>query len=160
QLPGALTARAYDAILAGLEERGGLATEADRVRKATAPPRAALSAVETKLAAQLAAWGVEPLRPKDLPAALGMTEPQVKTALDRLITAKVAVRIKPDLIMHADVVGSLRIRLLAFLDEHKTIDAQQWKELTGASRKFTIPLAEFFDGEKLTLRVGDLRRKR
>ncbi|MDQ3364813.1 MAG: selenocysteine-specific translation elongation factor [Myxococcota bacterium] len=160
QLPGALTARAYAAILAGLEQRGSLVSEADRVRKATAPPRAALSAVETKLAAQLAAWGVEPLRPKDMPAALGMTEPQVKTALDRLITAKVAVRIKPDLIMHADVVGSLRTRLIAFLDEHKTIDAQQWKELTGASRKFTIPLAEFFDGERLTLRVGDLRRKR
>ena len=44
--------------------------------------------------------------------------------------------------------------------EHKTIDAQQWKELTGASRKFTIPLAEYFDAEKVTLRVGDLRRKR
>ena len=38
--------------------------------------------------------------------------------------------------------------------------AQQRKELTGASRKFTIPLAEFFDAEKLTLRVGDVRRKR
>ena len=44
--------------------------------------------------------------------------------------------------------------------EHTTIDAQQWKDLTGASRKYTIPLAEFFDAEKLTLRIGDLRRRR
>jgi selenocysteine-specific elongation factor len=62
--------------------------------------------------------------------------------------------------MHAKTVDDLRARLVKFLDEHKTIDAQQWKDLTGASRKFTIPLAEYFDAEKLTLRVGDVRRKR
>ena len=62
--------------------------------------------------------------------------------------------------MHADIVAALRTKLVAFLDAHKTIDAQQWKDLTGASRKFTIPLAEFFDSEKLTLRVGEVRRKR
>jgi selenocysteine-specific elongation factor len=62
--------------------------------------------------------------------------------------------------MHAKVVDEVRGRLVAFLEKHGTIDAQQWKELTGASRKFTIPLAEYFDGEKLTLRVGDVRRLR
>ncbi|MDQ3339723.1 MAG: SelB C-terminal domain-containing protein, partial [Myxococcota bacterium] len=60
----------------------------------------------------------------------------------------------------ADVVSALRTKLVAFLETNKTIDAQQWKDLTGASRKFTIPLAEYFDGEKVTLRVGDVRRKR
>ena len=58
------------------------------------------------------------------------------------------------------MVADLRARLLAFLDAHGTIDAQQWKDLTGASRKFTIPLAEYFDAERVTLRVGDLRRRR
>ena len=67
---------------------------------------------------------------------------------------------KPDLFVHADAIAKLRAKLLAFLDANKTIDAQQWKDLTGASRKFTIPLAEYFDAEKLTLRVGDVRRKR
>jgi selenocysteine-specific elongation factor len=62
--------------------------------------------------------------------------------------------------MHAETVADLRARLIAFLEAHGTIDAQQWKDLTGASRKFTIPLAEYFDAEKLTLRVGDVRRKR
>ena len=62
--------------------------------------------------------------------------------------------------MHADIVSALRTKLVAFLEVNKTIDAQQWKDLTGASRKFTIPLAEYFDAEKVTLRVGDVRRKR
>jgi selenocysteine-specific elongation factor len=160
-LPAALPVRAYDAIVAGLERKGVIATEGDRVRKASAPSRGpALSAAETKLLDQFKAWGVEPPRPKDVAAAVGQSEAQVKALLDRLITGRRLVRIKPDLYMHADVVGDLRGRLVAFLDAHKTIDAQQWKDLTGASRKFTIPLAEFFDAEKLTLRVGDVRRKR
>jgi len=30
----------------------------------------------------------------------------------------------------------------------------------GQSRKFTIPLAEYFDKEKVTLRIGDVRKLR
>ena len=161
QLPAALPPRAYDAILAGLERKAAIASDADRVRRPSAPSRApATSAAETKLLEQFRAWGVEPPRPKDVAAAVGLGEPQVRPMLDRLIAGKRLIRIKPDLYLHAEVVAELRARLIAFLDAHKTIDAQQWKELTGASRKFTIPLAEFFDGEKLTLRVGDVRRKR
>ncbi|HEY5945496.1 MAG TPA: SelB C-terminal domain-containing protein, partial [Kofleriaceae bacterium] len=160
QLPAALPARAYDAILAALEKRGLVATAADRVRKSAPPKTAALSAVEAAVLAKLEQTGIEPPRPKELPAALGLAEPQVKTALDRLIAAKLAIKVKPDLVMHARTIDDVRTKLLAHLDRHGTIDAQQWKDLTGASRKFTIPLAEYFDAEKLTLRVGDVRRKR
>ncbi|HEY1554732.1 MAG TPA: selenocysteine-specific translation elongation factor [Kofleriaceae bacterium] len=161
QLAAALPARAYDAILAGLEQRGLVVAAADRVRRAAQPVRGvALSAVETTVLAKLEAARIEPPRPKELPAAVGLPGAQVAAALDRLIAAKLAVKIKPDLAMHARVVDDVRARLVAFLEAHGTIDAQQWKELTGASRKFTIPLAEFFDGEKLTLRIGDVRRLR
>ncbi len=159
-LPAALAPKSYDAILAGLERRGSIVTEADRVRRDATPRAPTLSPTETAVLAKLEATGLEPPRPKELAGALGLTETQVKPALDRLIAAKLAVKIKPDLVMHARVVDDIRARLLAWLAEHPTIDAQQWKELTGASRKFTIPLAEYFDGEKLTLRVGDVRRKR
>jgi selenocysteine-specific elongation factor len=161
QLPAALPARAYDAILAGLERKATIATEGERVRRAATPSRGpAPTPAETKLLEQFKAWGVEPPRPKDVPAAVGLSEAQCKPSLDRLLAARRLIKVKPDLYMHADVVADLRTRLVAFLEAHQTIDAQQWKELTGASRKFTIPLAEYFDGEKLTLRVGDLRRKR
>ncbi len=160
QLPAALPARAYDAILAGLEKRGLVATAADRVRKSAAPKTPSLSPIETAVLAKLEQTGIEPPRPKELPAALGLAEPQVKTALDRLVAAKLAIKVKPDLVMHARTVDDVRTKLLQHLDQHGTIDAQQWKDLTGASRKFTIPLAEYFDAEKLTLRVGDVRRKR
>jgi selenocysteine-specific elongation factor len=158
QLPAALPPRAYDAILAGLVKKGALVATGDRVAKAA--PRLALSALETKLLALFAQWKLEPQRPKELAAALGATEALAKAALDKLIAMKLVARVKPDLMIHAEALAQLRARLVAFLDAHGTIDAQQWKELTGASRKFTIPIAEYFDAEKLTLRVGEVRRKR
>jgi selenocysteine-specific elongation factor len=160
QLPAALAARAFDAVIAGLERRRALVTEGDRVRKAAAPARTAPSPVEARIVDPYRAWALEPLRPKELPAALGHPEAQVKVALDRLVAGKQLVKVKPGLLVHAAVIADLRARLLAFLDEHRTINAQQWKDLTGASRKYTIPLAEYFDAEKVTLRVGDLRRRR
>src|SRR6185436_9603467 len=160
QLPAALPVRAFDAVIAGLERRGQLVAEGERVRKAAAPARPSMSPTELRIAEQFRAWALEPPRPKEVPAALGLPEAAVKPALDRLVAGKQLVKIKPDLLVHADAVAQLRARLLAFLDEHKTITAQQWKDLTGASRKYTIPLAEYFDAEKVTLRVGEVRRRR
>ena len=160
QLPAALPARSFDAILGGLSRRGALVAEADRVRRSASPLRPALAPADAALAERLAGYALQPPRPQDLPALVGLAEPAVKAALDRIVAAKLAIRVKPDLIVHADALAALQTRLLAFLATHATIDAQQWKELTGASRKYTIPLAEYFDAQKVTLRVGDLRRKR
>ncbi|MEO7095781.1 MAG: selenocysteine-specific translation elongation factor [Polyangiales bacterium] len=159
QLPAALPVRAFDAILDRLAVRGALVVDGDRVRKAAARP-APLSPIEAKLLAALETARLEPPRPKELSTTLGVPAAQADAALAKLVAAKLVTRIKPDLVMHAAVVAELRERLLAFLAAHPTIDAQQWKDLTCASRKFTIPLAEYFDAEKVTLRVGELRRKR
>ncbi|HEY4182856.1 MAG TPA: selenocysteine-specific translation elongation factor [Kofleriaceae bacterium] len=132
---------------------------------AAPPPKAVAAPSETDpvqlaILARLAEGRLEPLRPKELGPALKLTEAHVMAALAKLVAAKQVVRIKPDLMMDAGVVAETKVKLLAFLAEHTTIDAQGWKTLTGASRKFTIPLAEYFDAEKVTLRVGDIRRKR
>jgi selenocysteine-specific elongation factor len=54
-------------------------------------------------------------------------------------------------------VDDLRERLVGYLKEHKEITTQSFKELVGQSRKFVIPLSEYFDREKVTLRVGEKR---
>ncbi|MFN0250797.1 MAG: selenocysteine-specific translation elongation factor [Kofleriaceae bacterium] len=158
-LPAALLARAFDVIVDGLATRGVIAVTSGRLTKPAAKAPS-LTPVELRVLDRLADGKLEPLRPKELPSALGLTDVQVKVALERLLSAKLVTRIKPDLLVHTDAVVALKGKLLAFLDAHATIDAQQWKDLTGASRKFTIPLAEYFDAERITLRVGDLRRRR
>ena len=151
KLPTALPARGFDAVIAALTRRGAIAVELEVIRRERREPAPSLSPAEHELLARFRAWKLEPPRPAELGA---------KPVLDRLLAAKLLTRIKPDYYLASEVVAALQARLLAHLDAHGQISPQEWKELTGTTRKFSIPLAEFFDAEKVTLRVGDLRRRR
>lgn len=101
-----------------------------------------------------------PGRPSAAPAVPAVPAlSDLKQATEALVRAGTLVRVK-DLLFHRQPLDDLRQRLVAFLKQHREINPSQWKDLVGQSRKFTIPLAEHFDAEKLTLRVGDLRRLR
>ena len=159
RLPAALPAPAFDALLAALAASRTLEPAGDVVRR----PRTrgpSLSALEASLLERFQIWGLEPPRPREVAAATGNPEAATRAALDRLLAARLIVKIKPDLYLDAARVEDLRGRLLRHLDAHGQISPQEWKELTGTSRKYSIPLAEYFDAEKVTLRVGDLRRRR
>jgi len=49
------------------------------------------------------------------------------------------------------------IRTFAESTKERLIDVPKFKELTGISRKYAIPLLEHFDAERITRRVGDER---
>ena len=145
-----LARAAYDAIVDGLARRGAIAATADQLAKPS-PRGPSLSTTDQALADRFKAWALEPQRPKEIGD---------QPALDRLLAARVITKVKPDLYVDTAAIAALRAKLVAHLDAHGEITPQQWKDVCGTSRKFSIPLAEFFDGEKLTLRVGDIRRRR
>ncbi len=161
RLPAALPARAFDVLLAAIVRRGAAAAEADLVRRVRPGAIvAAPSPLDADLGARFVAWGVEPPRPAEIAAAIGQPPAPVRAALDRLIAARTLTKVKADLYVATTVIASLRERLVAHLDAHGEISPQQWKELTGTTRKYAIPLGEHFDAEKVTLRVGEIRRRR
>ena len=163
RLPRALPPRLFEAMVAQLARKGSIVAVRDIVRRAKhTPPQHAsdLGPLGEPLLARFAAWGLEPPRPQELPATLGAPEPQVRAALDVLLRKARLVRIRPDYVVATEALATLRERLRAFLVERREITPQDWKALSGVSRKFGIPLAEHFDAEKLTLRIGDLRRLR
>jgi selenocysteine-specific elongation factor len=67
------------------------------------------------------------------------------------------VKIKEDLLFHRNAIEHLQESLIEFLKKHGEISTPQFKEITGVSRKYTIPLIEYFDKAQLTVRVGDNR---
>jgi len=67
------------------------------------------------------------------------------------------VRVSEELFFDAGAIAALRERLVAHLREKKDISTQGFKEMVGQTRKFVIPLSEYFDREKVTLRVGEKR---
>lgn len=86
-----------------------------------------------------------------------------KTATDVLhmmINETSIVKTKDDLYFDAEEINMLEQRLIAFLKENESITTPEFKEMTGVSRKYVIPLIEYFDAVNLTIRVGDTRQLR
>jgi selenocysteine-specific elongation factor len=67
------------------------------------------------------------------------------------------IKVKEDLYFHKKAMEDLKNKLIAFLKERGEISTPQFKDMTGVSRKYTIPLIEYFDRSQLTVRVGDNR---
>jgi selenocysteine-specific elongation factor len=102
----------------------------------------------------------------------GLAVPSVKEVLTRLpvearraekllqilLREKSLVRVSPELIFHREALG----RLKELLGAHKKAKGERisvpgFKELTGITRKYAIPLLEYLDRERVTRRAGDER---
>jgi selenocysteine-specific elongation factor len=153
---GGPSPKLFAKALAGLQEKGELQADAESVR----PPgvSAALHAPEEeKLARILDEAGLAPPRAGDLPGLADETPQRTQVLLKSLSAAGRAVKINEEFWFGASALLALRRQVLAHLKEHGELDAQSFKELTGLTRKFAIPLLEYFDKERVTLRIGDKR---
>ena len=70
------------------------------------------------------------------------------------------VKAKEDLYFYTEAVENLKKRLVDFLVSNKEMTTPQFKDMTGVSRKYLIPLIEYFDAQNVTIRVGDIRKLR
>jgi len=87
---------------------------------------------------------------------------ELAPVLKLLVAEGAAVRVSAEFYFDGVTVAGLRERLVAWLRERGTIGTGDFKALVGAAatRKHVIPLAEYFDAERVTLRVGDHRQLR
>ena len=75
-----------------------------------------------------------------------------------LLRDKVLTKVSDELVFHRSALEELRKRVAAHKTKSATIDVATFKELTGVSRKYAIPLLEYLDRERVTKRVGDTRQ--
>ena len=83
-----------------------------------------------------------------------------KQVLQLLLDTGSLIKVKEALYYHRENLTRLQSRLVDFLIQNKEISTPQFKDMTGASRKYVIPLIEYFDAINVTIRVGDLRQLR
>jgi selenocysteine-specific elongation factor len=74
-----------------------------------------------------------------------------------LLRDKALIRVSDELVFHRSALDELRLQIAAYRVKSLKIDVAQFKELTGVSRKYAIPLLEYLDREHVTKRVGDAR---
>jgi selenocysteine-specific elongation factor len=101
--------------------------------------------------------GLQPPSPKELSEEWSEGEEEVRAIFEHLVHEGVLVKIKSEIYFHRAPFEDLKEELVAHLKSHQEITTPQFKEMTKASRKYAIPLIEYFDQIKLTLRLGEKR---
>jgi selenocysteine-specific elongation factor len=90
----------------------------------------------------------------------GAGREHLRKILQLLLDAGTLVRVREDLLFHRDALERLTAALREYAASHspeRLIDVAAFKELSGVSRKYAIPLLEYFDRERITRRAGDRR---
>lgn len=90
-------------------------------------------------------------------AALRIDKARAQKIVTLLLRDKVLIKVSDDLVFHRRALAELRGQISTQKARSATIDVAKFKELTGVSRKYAIPLLEYLDRERVTRRVGDVR---
>ncbi len=104
--------------------------------------------------------GLTPPYVKELSNTLNFEQSQAKDVLMLLVDEGMIVKVKEDLYFHAKAVQELQQKIVDFLVSHEEMTTPQFKEMAGVSRKYLIPLIEYFDAQNVTIRIGDIRKLR
>ncbi len=90
-------------------------------------------------------------------AGLTVDKTRAQKIVTLLLRDKVLVKISDELVFHRTALDHLRRQMAEYRAKSSKIDVGKFKELTGVSRKYAIPLLEYLDRERVTKRVGDVR---
>ncbi|MGC1448451.1 MAG: selenocysteine-specific translation elongation factor [Candidatus Sulfotelmatobacter sp.] len=90
-------------------------------------------------------------------AGLKVDRVRAQKIVTLLLRDKVLVKVSEELVFHQSALEELRGSIAAQRAKSPNMDVAKFKELTGVSRKYAIPLLEYLDRERVTRRVGDLR---
>lgn len=104
-----------------------------------------------------AAAGLKVPALKDVLAGLNIDKQRAQKIVTLLLREKVLIKISDDLVFHQSAIADLRKTIAAKKTQSPKIDVGAFKDLTGVSRKYAIPLLEYLDRERVTRREGDQR---
>ncbi len=90
-------------------------------------------------------------------AGLKIDQSRARKLVTLLLRDKTLVKVSEDLVFHHEALNGLRGLILTHKNHSSKIDVSAFKELTGVSRKYAIPLLEYLDRERITRRVGNER---
>jgi selenocysteine-specific elongation factor len=116
--------------------------------------------LKSKILSTYSDSGLTPPYFKEVCRELDAPVETAKEVLALLIKENRLIKVKDDLYYHKKHLEQLKGELVDYLVSNDEITTPQFKDMTGASRKYVIPLIEYFDSIQLTIRVGDMRKLR
>jgi len=161
-VPHEIEPRLFRSIIDGLVADGRLARSGSTV--AIPGHRVSMNDADERLSerilAAIQAGNTMPPTTKQLEEQFAVSSRRLADLLGVLVERGVVVKVAGDLAFAREVIDELQGRLRAHLEREKEITAAGFRDLIDASRKYSIPLLDYFDRSGLTLRSGDVRRLR
>ncbi|GIV20848.1 MAG: selenocysteine-specific translation elongation factor [Armatimonadota bacterium] len=158
-LGGRLPARLFEAMLLRWQEEGLLALQGALVRLASFTIR--LNERQQRLAQRveqiLREAGVTPPPLEVISQQVSAPPDAVRAMIQVLLEQEVLVRLEGDLFFHHETIDRLAELVRRTIREKGSLSVGEFRDLTGSSRKFAVPLLEYFDRIRLTRRMGDVR---
>jgi selenocysteine-specific elongation factor len=162
RIPRRSDLRFFGPLLAALEKEEKAIVDRDLVKKPgwKAGGEPSGEDLMEKIDTTLREGGMEPPNLKELGQRLGLGEKELLDHLNLLVRTARVIKVKSDIFYAPEPLAEIRERLLRHLEATGEVTPPEFREITGLSRKFMMPLLEYFDQEKLTIRVGDKRLAR
>ncbi len=157
RLPQIREAKLFNFILNQLADEKVLVQEKELVRLTghTVQLKEDQQAVHDSLEKTYLSSGLQPPYFKELAEKFPKGQP--RQVLDLMVKEGKLVKVKEDLYFHRQAIDALRKNLIQWLKEKGEITTPEFKDMTQTSRKYTIPLLEYFDALQVTMRVEDKR---
>jgi len=149
----------FNAVLDSLVRDKKLETSAEIVRAAGRGVVMKDEEAESKkiIEQAFASAGLKVPALKDVLAGVKVDRVRAQKIVTLLLRDRVLVKLSDDLVFHRDALDQLRRLMAVEKARSPKIDVAKFKDLTGVSRKYAIPLLEYLDRERVTRRVGDER---
>jgi len=112
---------------------------------------------KTKIEHAFASAGLRVPALHDVLAGVKLDKLRAQKIVTMLLREKVLLKVSDELVFHRSALEQLRKQIALQKSRSPRMDVAQFKELTGVSRKYAIPLLEYLDRERVTRRVGDAR---
>jgi len=153
------SAAVFNAVLRQLEKAGKIETSGEIVRQAgrTVELDPQEKAARQQIVHAFESAGLAVPAAGAVLARLKIDRVRAAKILQLLLKEKVLVKVAEDLIFHSEALAGLRELLARQKAKSDRINVSVFKELTGLSRKYAIPLLEYLDRERVTRRQGDER---
>ena len=149
----------YSRLLSSLTSSGAIVVEQDLVR--LAGRKAELSPEDRKLRSQIENAFVKdlfnPPLPEDVWNSFAGKERRARQLFDTLVEDKIIVKVAADTYMHRKAIREAQTVVREFIAKHGSMTVGQLRDALKTSRRYAVPLMEYFDKIRFTKRVGDTR---
>jgi len=94
---------------------------------------------------------------KNVLASLKIDKARAQKIVTLLLRDKTLVKVSEDLVFHSAALENLKKSIAQEKKKSSKMDVARFKDITGVTRKYAIPLLEYLDREHITRRVGEER---